>query len=162
MYIQRCGKWIVTNEDAFTMQSGYRSPGNGMTVAAIESSLKVPGKPNELICDKINAGKPNPEIINLIRGQHNIPDSDLSKMIMIGDRCDTDVALGNNAGIASCLVFSGVVRNEEELTAYAKQSEKHWPTFVVNSFGNDLDFISDKEMRSQTLDNATQNILGNQ
>jgi len=34
---------------------------------------------------------------------------------MIGDRPDTDIALGHNAGIASCLVLTGVVTNEEQI-----------------------------------------------
>lgn len=33
-------------------------------------------------------------------------------MIVIGDRPDTDILMGNNAGIASCLVFTGVVTSE--------------------------------------------------
>ena len=39
-YIQRGAKWIVTNEDAFTIQHGYRAPGAGLVIAAVESSLK--------------------------------------------------------------------------------------------------------------------------
>jgi ribonucleotide monophosphatase NagD (HAD superfamily) len=31
---------------------------------------------------------------------------------MIGDRPNTDIALANNAGIASCLVMTGIVKNE--------------------------------------------------
>ena len=134
MYIQRCKKWIVTNEDAFTMQHGYRAPGNGCIIAALEYSLRKPGS-QELICDKVVTGKPNPAIIDLIRGQHNIPDSDLCKMIMIGDRPDTDIALGNNSGIASCLVLSGVCKNEEEVYQYAKQASNMEPTYVIDSFG---------------------------
>lgn len=96
------------------MQGGYRAPGNGCLVAALETSLRKAGS-SELICDKINTGKPNPEIIDLVRGQHSIPDFDLSKMVMIGDRPDTDIALANNAGIASVLVLTGVVQNEEQI-----------------------------------------------
>ena len=67
MYIQKGAKWIVTNEDAFTIQHGLRAPGNGMIIAAIESGLKGPGG-HGLICDKIVTGKPNPAIFDLIRG----------------------------------------------------------------------------------------------
>lgn len=89
------------------MQSGFRAPGAGCVVKAIESSLIKPGT-DELICNKVVTGKPNPEIIDLIRGQHGIPEEHLSRMVMIGDRTDTDIALGNNAGIDTCLVLSGV------------------------------------------------------
>ena len=40
LYIQRGAKWIVTDEDAFTIQHGYRAPGAGMVIAAVEASLK--------------------------------------------------------------------------------------------------------------------------
>jgi len=36
-------------------------------------------------------------------------------MIMIGDRPDTDILLGNNAGIDTCIVLTGVVRTEIEM-----------------------------------------------
>ena len=68
-----------------------------------------------MICEKILTGKPNKEVIDLIRGQHHIPESDLPKMIMIGDRPNTDIALANNSGIDSCLVLTGVVTNEKEV-----------------------------------------------
>jgi ribonucleotide monophosphatase NagD (HAD superfamily) len=59
-------------------------------------------------------GKPNPEVINIIRKQNNIPESELSKFVMFGDNPTTDIALANNAGIDSVLVFTGVTKNEEE------------------------------------------------
>ena len=52
-------------------------------------------------------GKPNPYVIDLIARENDIKDR--SKMIMIGDRPDTDILLGSNAGIDKCLVLTGVV-----------------------------------------------------
>ena len=119
------------------MKDGLRYRGNGCIIAAIESGLQAPGG-NGLICDKIVTGKPNKAIVDLIRGQHGIPESTLSRMIMIGDRCDTDVALGNNAGIASCLVLTGVVTSEEQVHMYVEQKDIHRPTYVLKSFGEDI------------------------
>lgn len=113
-YLQKGAKWIVTNDDEFTMQSGFRAPGNGCIIAAIENGLKK-ADGNGLICDKVVTGKPNPEIIDLIRGQHNIPKEKLPRMIMFGDRPNTDIGLANNAGIDSVLVLTGVVKNEQEV-----------------------------------------------
>jgi len=96
------------------MQYGYRAPGNGLIIGALEAGLKKAGGQG-LICDKIVTGKPNPAIFDLIRGQHNIDKSETSKFIMIGDRPDTDIALGSNGGVDTLLVLSGVVKNEEEL-----------------------------------------------
>lgn len=45
----------------------------------------------------------------MIRKDHNIPESELPKFVMIGDNPTTDIALGNKAGIDSCLVLTGVV-----------------------------------------------------
>ena len=59
-------------------------------------------------------------------------------MVMIGDRPDTDIALGNNAGIASCLVLTGVVTCEEEVFLYAQQAKAQEPTYVLNSFGEEI------------------------
>ena len=39
-YIQKCGKWVVTNEDTCGVtQNGNRLPGNGMFAAALEYGL---------------------------------------------------------------------------------------------------------------------------
>jgi ribonucleotide monophosphatase NagD (HAD superfamily) len=72
------------------MQHGFRVPGNGCIISSIDASLKQPGGEG-LICEKVCVGKPNPGIIDLIRKQHGIPESDLSKMIMFGDRPNTDI-----------------------------------------------------------------------
>jgi ribonucleotide monophosphatase NagD (HAD superfamily) len=133
------------------MQSGYRAPGNACCISAIESSLRKPGS-SSLICEKIVTGKPNPDIVNLIRRQHNIPESHLSKMVMIGDRPDTDIALGNNAGIATCLVLTGVVQNQEQLIQFCRQSDSHKPGFVLHSFGQDPDFVNGEHSASIDLE----------
>lgn len=36
-------------------------------------------------------------------------------MIVIGDRPDTDLLLGYNAGIKKCLTLTGVITSEEEI-----------------------------------------------
>ena len=90
MYIQRGAKWIVCNDDVYDMHGGFRAPGNGMIVAAIESGLQKSDGSGKIVPEKIVTGKPNPAIIDLIRGQHNISCA-LDKMIMIGDRPNTDI-----------------------------------------------------------------------
>ena len=146
MYIQKGAKWIVTNDDAFTMQHGLRAPGNGMIISAIESGLKNPGGEG-LICEKIITGKPNKSIIDLIRGQHNIPESELSKMVMIGDRPNTDIELGYNAGIDTVLVLSGVVKNDEEAIQWAAKSEGYRPTWVLDQFGEDINLTDEEKSK---------------
>ena len=50
---------------------------------------------------------------------------------MIGDRPDTDIALGSNGKVDTCLVLSGVVTCENEVYDWAAQAEKYQPTFVL-------------------------------
>lgn len=42
---------------------------------------------------------------------------------MIGDRPDTDILMANRAGIASCLVFTGVVRHEADVDKWVTENE---------------------------------------
>lgn len=86
-------------------------------VAFLEAFLKK-SDGTGLICDKIMVGKPNPGIVDIIREEHKIPESELPKFLMIGDNPGTDIALGNNAGIDTCLVLTGVVENENDLQNY--------------------------------------------
>ena len=50
---------------------------------------------------------------------------------MIGDRPDTDIALGSNGGVDTLLVLSGVVKNEEELMDWVAMDDKYKPTYVM-------------------------------
>ena len=107
-------------------------------MAALENGLKSSdGK--GLICEKVIVGKPNGAIIDLIMGQHNIPVEKKPKMVMIGDRANTDVSLAHNGGIDSVLVFSGVVKDEEDARAWASQDPKFVPTYVMQSFGESFE-----------------------
>ena len=138
IYIQRGAKWVITNQDEFTIQFGYRVPGNGITVAAIENSLKKPGS-DGLICEKIVVGKPDATIIDLICGQHDLTATDRSKMIMFGDRPNTDIALAHNAGIDSCLVLTGVARSLEDAAEWSSKDPLFKPTYIMQSFGDKLE-----------------------
>jgi ribonucleotide monophosphatase NagD (HAD superfamily) len=52
-------------------------------------------------------------------------------MIMIGDRPNTDIELGYNSGIDTCLVLTGVVKNEDDIYSWAKQKDSYIPTWVI-------------------------------
>jgi len=127
------------------MQSGYRAPGNGMIIAALADGLKA-ADGSGLICEKIVTGKPNPAIVDLIRGQHNIT-CDRSKMVMIGDRPNTDIQLGNEAGIDSVLVLTGVVTKESEVDEWVGQNPKFAPTWVLGSFGEDIKLTDEEQTK---------------
>lgn len=54
---------------------------------------------------------------------------------MIGDRTDTDILLAHNARVASCLVFTGVIRDRKELEKAFKRDSRVKPTYIMKSFG---------------------------
>ena len=56
----------MCNTDEYDNLCGYRAPGNGMIIAALSNGLRK-SDGSGLICDKVVVGKPNPEIVELIR-----------------------------------------------------------------------------------------------
>ena len=78
-------------------------------------------------------GKPNPFSIDLIMREHNILKKD--KIIMIGDRPDTDMLYGLNGNIKKCLVMTGVVDKEEKVNEWIKKDIRFKPDYIMNSIG---------------------------
>ena len=75
----------MTNEDSIGRSAkGNRIPGTGTIIKAVEETLKK-ADGDGLICEKILTGKPNPGIVDIIRRDHDIDASELSKFVMIGD-----------------------------------------------------------------------------
>jgi len=91
---------------------------------------------NGYICDKLVVGKPNPNIVDIIRKEHDIPKSELDKFVMIGDNPKTDIAFGKNAGIDTCLVLTGVVKSPEESLEFSACDDLLRPTHILNSMGD--------------------------
>jgi ribonucleotide monophosphatase NagD (HAD superfamily) len=60
---------------------------------------------------------------------------DKSRMIMIGDRLDTDVLMANRAGVDSCLVFTGVTLGKDHMDRILETNQTNYPTFYMQSFG---------------------------
>lgn len=98
-------EFIATNRDAVThLTDAQEWAGNGSMVGAIAgSSGKEPntvGKPSTFMLDDIA------ETFNL----------DKSQICMVGDRLDTDILFGQNGGLRTMLVLSGVTREETLLS----------------------------------------------
>ena len=75
-------------------------------------------------------GKPNPFSWELIRKDHGLPEN--TKAIIIGDRLDTDIKFGRNAGIDTCLVLTGCTTVITQITDVK-------PTYVIASL--DLNYF---------------------
>ncbi|KAK2573667.1 Glycerol-3-phosphate phosphatase [Acropora cervicornis] len=95
--------FIATNcDDRFPFNStDIVIPGTGCLVISVEAAArrkaKVVGKPERIMFDCINS-------------RHNI---DPSKACMIGDRLNTDILFGNNCGLKTILVLTGISSLED-------------------------------------------------
>jgi 4-nitrophenyl phosphatase len=108
--------FIATNSDLTFPAYGSIFPGAGSVLASLKSSTSM--VPTII-------GKPHQTLFDCIQAAHDL---DLSRTIMVGDRLDTDIQFGYNAGIDTLLVYTGI----------QSESETHSPspTFTVDSLGN--------------------------
>ncbi|KAD0501144.1 hypothetical protein E3N88_44166 [Mikania micrantha] len=89
--------FIATNRDATGNLTDLQEwPGAGCMVAAICGSTQR---------EPVVVGKPSTFLMDFLQKQYNIP---TAKMCMVGDRLDTDILFGQNAGCKTLLVLSGV------------------------------------------------------
>jgi len=99
-------RFIGTNPDKADPVEDGLEPAAGAILAALEAAT---GKKPFVV------GKPNALMMLIARqklGSHS------SDTVMIGDRMDTDIVAGLEAGMTTCLVLSGVTRRED-LEGYA-------------------------------------------
>jgi len=119
--IEKGSHFVATNPEP-TGQSPHGSlPGCGALAAMIESATGVA---------PYFVGKPNPV---MIREGLNILDAHSKSTIMIGDRMDTDIQAGAEAGLGTILVLSGVAR-ADEVKRYPFQ-----PSRIVDSVADLID-----------------------
>lgn len=102
LYLGRDALFIATNPDAANkVSSGALLPEPGALIAALElvsgKMATICGKPSGIIVEHVLA---------LLK-------CDPTRVIMVGDRLDTDIAFANKAGVSSCLVLSGCTTIEE-------------------------------------------------
>merc|ERR1712070_1092354 len=98
-------QFIATNLDAVThLTAAQEWAGNGAMVGAIKGCT---GQEPTLV------GKPSPLMIDYLEFKYGI---DKSRVCMVGDRLDTDILFGNDNGLKSVLVLSGVTSEEKLLS----------------------------------------------
>lgn len=116
--VDRGARFIVTNPDATAPSSDGPLPATGSVAALITEATG--NKPYFV-------GKPNPI---MIRGALNRLGAHSESMAMIGDRMDTDVVAGIEAGLNTYLVLTGST-NRDEIPEYAYR-----PTEVIESIAD--------------------------
>ena len=95
-FIREGAKFIGTNPDVLDpVESGWE-PASGCILAAVETAS---GRKPYIV------GKPNALMMTIARKKLG---SRSSETVMIGDRMDTDIVGGMEAGMTTCLVLSGV------------------------------------------------------
>lgn len=95
--IRKGAKFIAANTDKTFPVEGRLDPGAGSIVSFLEASTGK--KPDAII------GKPNPWLLDLALRINSLSKEDV---LIIGDRLDTDILLGINAGVDTLLVLTGV------------------------------------------------------
>jgi NagD protein len=99
--IRAGARFIATNPDATGPSQDGPLPATGSVAALISRATGV---------DPYFVGKPNPL---MMRSALNVLDAHSEETAMIGDRMDTDVIAGIEAGLETVLVLSGVTTAEE-------------------------------------------------
>ena len=103
-----------TNGDKTCPMPGGDVPDAGATITAF---AHITGRMPELI-----AGKPSPVILQVALDRLGVP---AHRCLMTGDRLETDMRMGQEAGMATALVLSGVT------TAAEAAQLNPSPTFVL-------------------------------
>lgn len=114
--IRKGARLVATNPDRFCPTPTGGEPDCAAVIAAIEACTGVK-------CDPI-VGKPSPIMVKTVMDLLDIPPSDC---IMVGDRLETDIRMGVEAGMDTCLVLTGDA-TRESLAASGLS-----PTYVVES-----------------------------
>lgn len=107
--------WIATNTDMTIPRDRGIAPGNGTLVAAVRAAVGH---------DPLVAGKPEAPLFHTAANRLRA-----TRPLVVGDRLDTDILGGNNAGMATALVLTGVDSGETALRA--RTAER--PRFIIET-----------------------------
>jgi HAD superfamily hydrolase (TIGR01450 family) len=100
--VKQGARLIATNADRTCPVEGGEIPDCAGMIAAVEA---VTGQRVEAI-----VGKPSPIILEVALQALGVPAAD---SVIVGDRIETDIAMGKRAGLRTILVLSGVTRADD-------------------------------------------------
>ena len=98
----RGARFFATNGDKTCPLPGGAIPDAGATIAALEA---ISGRQVELI-----AGKPSSLITQVALERLGLPPE---RCLMVGDRLETDIYMGQQAGMVTAVVLTGVASRED-------------------------------------------------
>jgi NagD protein len=114
----RGARFFATNADKACPMPGGAIPDAGATIAALEH---ITGRKLELL-----AGKPSNLIIQVALERLGLPPA---RCMMVGDRLETDIFMGQQAGMVTAVTLTGVSRRED----VARMTRP--PDFVIENLG---------------------------
>jgi HAD superfamily hydrolase (TIGR01450 family) len=121
----RCGaRFVATNPDFTCPFEEGELPDAGAIIGALEGCS---GRKVELV-----AGKPSRLIIDKALERLGVP---AAACLVVGDRLETDILMGQRGGMATALVLSGVTRRDELARAAVQ------PDYVLNSVADLLQIV---------------------
>ncbi len=104
--LSRGARFLATNADRTCPIEGGQIPDAGAVIGALEGCS---GRSVELV-----VGKPSSLILEVALERLGLP---AGACLMVGDRLETDILMGQRAGIATALVLTGVTQREDLLDA---------------------------------------------
>ncbi|XP_073048035.1 phosphoglycolate phosphatase 2 [Primulina eburnea] len=121
--------FIATNRDAVGHLTDLQEwPGAGCMVAAVCGATQR---------EPIVVGKPSTFMMDFLLQKFNIP---TSRMCMVGDRLDTDILFGQNAGCRTLLVLSGVTN----MATLEDPSNYIWPEYYTSTVSDIIALLDDQ------------------
>ncbi|MAS33910.1 MAG: HAD family hydrolase [Anaerolineaceae bacterium] len=111
-------RFFATNADKMCPMPGGGIPDAGATITALEH---ITGRKLELL-----AGKPSNLIMDVVLQRLGVP---AGQCLMTGDRLETDILMGRQAGMKTAIVLTGASTREQ-----AEQQDVP-PDFVLNNIG---------------------------
>lgn len=122
--LRRGAHFFATNADKSCPLPGGSIPDAGATLAALEH---ITGRKPDLL-----AGKPSTLIMQVALAQLGLPPA---RCLMVGDRLETDIFMGQQAGMVTAVVLTGVATRAD-----AQQLERP-PDLVLDNLGQLLNLV---------------------
>jgi NagD protein len=122
--LRQGARFFATNGDKTCPMPGGGIPDAGATIAALEY---ISGRKLELL-----AGKPSPLIMETAIQRLGVP---ASRCMMTGDRLETDILMGQQAGMLTTVTLTGVATREDVLRM------PNPPTFLVDTLAGIPDLV---------------------
>ncbi len=120
----RGARFFATNADKSCPMPGGAIPDAGGTIAALEH---MTGRKLELL-----AGKPSTLTMQVAIDQLGLP---AARVMMVGDRLETDILMGQQAGMVTAVTLTGVATRAD----VAQMAQP--PDYIINNLGELPDLV---------------------